>query len=77
MKILRTKTFKSLIDTIAVQNTIIEEQRQEIVRLNNILRTANRSSITQDVIFPNTDERGLTGETEIPDETNISDILFN
>ena len=73
MKILSNKTFNDLMNTLVEQDKVIKRQNNVINKLNNDIRLLNNKlNIKFDVIFPNTDERGL-GEPDTP--IDISDIF--
>ena len=70
MKILTNKQYQAL--AVAFHNL---KQENRMLKIENRLLKSKTSYITNDLIFPNTDERGLTGDPEMPDEENISDIF--
>ena len=75
MKILTNKSFDDLMLTITSQQKEIEKLQKTIKILKNdkniLLNIINPDIRGLD--FPNSEERGLSGETDTPD--NISDIL--
>ena len=82
MKILTNKSFNDLMITIAKQQKEIAKQEIEIEKLQNAIKVLKNDKnillniLNPDILgldFPNSEERGLSGETDTPD--NISDIL--
>ena len=78
MKILSNKKYSELMEVIGHQAAVIKQQNMKINKLNNDIRLyrkclINNTNSHADIIFPNTDERGLTGEAETP--INFSDII--
>ena len=72
MKILTNKKYKEMLEKIDQQAKVIEIYRKVNHKLENDIKLLiNINKPFQDVIFPNTDERGLGAD--IP--TEISDIL--
>ena len=72
MKIMLNKTFNALMETLTRQSKLIMKQQKIINQLNNEIQTLKEDNSQSDIIFPNTDERGL-GDPDTP--TYISDIL--
>lgn len=73
MKIMTNKTFNDLLEQLTLQAVIINELRTENKRLKNDIRCLKNINSRSDIIFPNTDERGL-GDSETP--TNFSEKFF-
>lgn len=73
MKILTNKKYSEFLEVIGYQTAVIKQQNMKINKLNNDIRCLKNINSQSDIIFPNTDERGLTGEAETP--INFSDII--
>lgn len=73
MKIMTNKTFNDLLEQLTSQAVIINDLRNENKRLKNDIRCLKNINSRSDIIFPNTDERGL-GDSDTP--TNLSDKYF-
>lgn len=72
MKIMTNRTFNDLMQQLTSQAVTINQLRTENKRLKNDIRCLKNIN-SRDIIFPNTDERGL-GEADTP--TNLSDKYF-
>lgn len=72
MKIMTNKTFNDLLEQLTSQAVIINDLRNENKRLKNDIRCLKNIN-SHDIIFPNTDERGL-GDSDTPN--NLSDKYF-
>lgn len=66
------KRYNSMLDLIAAQQKTIRIYQKQVQQQEKAIRILSNNVNSQaDIIFPNTDERGL-GDPETP--TNISDI---
>lgn len=66
------KRYNSMLDLIAAQQKTIKIYQKQVQQQEKAIRILSNNVNSQaDIIFPNTDERGL-GDSETP--TNISDI---
>lgn len=66
------KRYNAMIDLIAAQQKTIKTYQKQVQQQEKAIRILSYNVNSQaDIIFPNTDERGL-GDPETP--TNISDI---
>ena len=72
MKIMTNRTFNDLMQQLTSQAVTINKLRTENKRLKNDIRCLKNIN-SRDIIFPNTDERGL-GDPDTP--TNLSDKYF-
>ena len=72
MKILKNSQYDFLLGKISEQRQVIKAQSNYIKRLEHDIRLLKNINSQTDIIFPNTDERGL-GEPDTP--YNLSDIL--
>ena len=72
MKIMTNRTFNDLMQQLTSQAVTINQLRTENKRLKNDIRCLKNIN-SPDIIFPNTDERGL-GDSDTP--TNLSDKYF-
>ena len=72
MKIMTNRTFNDLMQQLTSQAVTINQLRTENKRLKNDIRSLKNIN-SRDIIFPNTDERGL-GDPDTP--TNLSDKYF-
>lgn len=74
MKILSNKSFNDLMTTLVEQNKVIKRQEKLLIsQMEQIQKLKSQHNSPSDLIYPNTDERGLTGEAETP--INFSDII--
>lgn len=73
MKIMTNKTFNDLLEQLTSQAVIINDLRNENKRLKINIRCLKNINFRSDIIFPNTDERGL-GDSETP--TDFSEKYF-
>lgn len=73
MKILSNKTYNRMLDVISRQNKAIIMKEKQISMLIHEINKIKEHNSHVDLIYPNTDERGLTGEAETP--INFSDII--
>lgn len=66
------KRYNSMLDLIAAQQKTIKTYQKQVQQQEKAIRILSNNVNSQaDIIFPNTDERGL-GDPETP--TNISEI---
>lgn len=66
------KRYNSMLDLIAAQQKTIKIYQKQVQQQEKAIRILSNNVNSQaDIIFPNTDERGL-GDSETP--INISDI---
>ena len=72
MKIITNKTYDDYITTLMRLSARVDELTKENKRLKNDIRCLKNIN-SRDIIFPNTDERGL-GDSDTP--TNLSDKYF-
>ena len=72
MKIMTNRTFNDLMQQLTSQAVTINQLRTENKRLKNDIRCLKNIN-SRDIIFPNTDERGL-GDSDTP--ANLSDKYF-
>ena len=72
MKIMTNRTFNDLMQQLTSQAVTINQLRAENKRLKNDIRCLKNIN-SRDIIFPNTDERGL-GDSDTP--TNLSDRYY-
>ena len=70
MKILTNKRYNAMLDLIAAQQKTIRIYQKQVKKLEHDIRLLKNIN-SPDIIFPNTDERGL-GDSETPN--NISEI---
>lgn len=71
MKILTNKRYNAMLDLIAAQQKTIRIYQKQVQQEKAIRILSNNVNSRADIIFPNTDERGL-GDSETP--INISEI---
>lgn len=62
-----------MLDVISKQNKAIIMKEKQISMLIHEINKIKEHNSQADLIYPNTDERGLTGEAETP--LNFSDII--
>ena len=72
MKIITNKTYDNYIETLMRLSARVDKLTKENKRLKNDIRCLKNIN-SPDIIFPNTDERGL-GDPDTP--TNLSDKYF-
>lgn len=72
MKIMTNRTFNDLMQQLTNQAVTINQLLTENKRLKNDIRCLKNIN-SRDIIFPNTDERGL-GDSDTPN--NLSDKYF-
>lgn len=65
------KRYNAMLDLIAAQQKTIKIYQVQVKKLEHDINLLKNINSPIDVIFPNTDERGL-GDSETP--TNISEI---
>lgn len=64
------KRYNAMLDLIAAQHKTVKIYQKQVKKLEHDIRLLKNIN-SPDIIFPNTDERGL-GDSETP--TNISEI---
>lgn len=66
MKILKNSQYDFLLSKISEQRQVIKAQSNYIKRLEHDINLLKNINSPVDVIFPNTDERGLNGDSGSP-----------
>lgn len=66
MKILKNSQYDFLLSKISEQRQVIKAQSNYIKRLEHDISLLKNINSPVDVIFPNTDERGLNGDSGSP-----------
>lgn len=66
MKILKNSQYDFLLGKISAQRQVIKAQSNYIKRLEHDINLLKNINSPVDVIFPNTDERGLNGDSGSP-----------
>ena len=70
MKILTNKRYNAMLDVIIKQHNVMQKQEKLIKKLEHDISLLKNINSHSDIIFPNTDERGLnadSGAATIPD----------
>ena len=66
MKILTDKRYNAMLDVIVKQHKVMQKQERLIKKLEHDIDLLKNINSPVDVIFPNTDERGLNGDSGSP-----------
>lgn len=66
MKIYSNKQYLALVSVFTNQKEVIKAQSNYIKRLEHDIRLLKNINSQTDIIFPNTDERGLNGDSGSP-----------
>ena len=66
MKILTDKRYNAMLDVIVKQHNVMQKQERLIKKLEHDINLLKNINSPVDIIFPNTDERGLNGYSGLP-----------
>ena len=66
MKILTNKRYNAMLDVIIKQHKVMQKQERLIKKLEHDINLLKNINSPVDVIFPNTDERGLNCDSGAP-----------
>ena len=66
MKILTDKRYNAMLDVIVKQHKVMQKQERLIKKLEHDIDLLKNINSPVDIIFPNTDKRGLNGDSGSP-----------